>query len=249
MIRLIILIVPLILAVLLQYLMCLLYYIVKRFNEEKADRLAFSTIKVVSILACFFAGVRLDKKGMENLDKEGPVLYVSNHRSIFDILIFFTLIKKPAGFIGKKELEKVPILSRWMKISHCLFLDRENVREGLKTILKGVEELKAGRSMFIFPEGTRNKDKDLSSLLEFHGGSFKLAERAQVPIVPLVFYNTSAIFEDHKPFLKSQEVKVSVLEPVHLDELSKDQKKFLSQYVQGLMQEELNSLCSSSVKK
>ena len=82
-----------------------------------------------------------------------PVLYVGNHRSFFDILLTYSRCKRLTGYIAKKEMEKVPLLSIWMRFVYCLFLDRENPKEGLKTILKAIEYIKKGISICIFPEG------------------------------------------------------------------------------------------------
>ena len=185
----------------------------------------------------FLAGGDETVIGLEKVPTDRPVLFVGNHRSIFDIVIFLALHKKPAAFVSKVENKKVPILGKWMDLIHCLYLDRDNIREGLKTILKGIEVLKGGLSVMIFPEGTRNKDEDISTLLEFHGGSFKLAEKSGVPIVPVVLCNTADIFENHLPWVKAVTIKATVMEPIRIESLEPEQKKFLGPYVQGLMQE------------
>ena len=82
------------------------------------------------------------------------------------------------GFFAKKEMEKVPLLSTWMKRLHCLFLDRNDLKQGLKTILTAIEKVKSGISICIFPEGTRNKNEDELDMLPFHEGSFKIAAKA-----------------------------------------------------------------------
>lgn len=78
---------------------------------------------------------------------------MGNHRSYFDILIGYTQVVGLCGFVAKKELEKVPLLSLWMKMLYCLFLDRENLKEGLKTILLGIDYIKKGVSHLDFPRG------------------------------------------------------------------------------------------------
>lgn len=109
-------------------------------------------------------------------------------------------MKPRTGFVAKKEIEKVPLLNIWMRYLYCLFLDRKNMKEGLKTILTGIDYLKAGTSIVIFPEGTRNKSID--GVLPFHAGSFKLAEKSGCRIIPMVQNNTAAALEDHLPFFK-----------------------------------------------
>ena len=116
-----------------------------------------------------------------------------------------------------------------MRNLHCLFLDRENIRQGMETILKGIEKLKSGISIFIFPEGTRNKVND--SFLPFHGGSFKLAEKSGCPIIPVSLNNTADIFEDHFPKIKKAHVIIEYGKPIVIKELPPENKKNLAVYV------------------
>jgi len=221
----------------------LVILLTKKRDPKKAAHKSWAFCRRVGKAVMWTTGVKPTIYGRENLNAEWPVVYIGNHRSIFDIVLLYVLSTDTTGFVAKKELEKVPVLAWWMKEAHSLFLDRENLREGLKTILQGVEYVNSGESMGIFPEGTRNKEKDLSAMLEFHAGSFKLATKAGVPIVPIVFYNTADIFEDHKPWLKKARVIIRIGEPIRQEDLTADQKKFLSDHVRGIMQEMLN-LCA-----
>ena len=108
-------------------------------------------------------------------------------------------IVKLAFGVSKKEIAKVPGLRIWMKFINCVFLDRENPREGIKAILKGIENIKSGISMFISPEGTRNSGE---GLLEFKPGSLKMAEKTGCPIVPVAITNADKVFEDHLPWIQ-----------------------------------------------
>ena len=112
------------------------------------------------------------------------MLYIGNHRSYFDILLTYVRCPDLTGYVAKAEMEKIPLLSNWMRYLHCLFLDRKDIKKGLKTILTGVKKMKSGISICIFPEGTRNRSESELDLLPFHEGSFKLATRSGCPIVP-----------------------------------------------------------------
>ena len=138
------------------------------------------------------------------------------------------------GFVSKIEIKKVPILAQWMVNMNCLFLDRSSPKEGLKMIHDGVEKLQNGISIFIFPEGTRAKSDD--TMAEFKGGSLKMAEKANVPIVPVAINNTSAIFENQFPFIKKAHVIIEYCEPIMTDNLSKEDKKFLAERVHDIVQ-------------
>ena len=199
--------------------------IVGRFNKNLKDRMSFAIVIWALSVMKFLSGAKVTVKGLENIPEDTAVLYVSNHRSYFDIVIGYTLVRPLCGFVSKKEIKKVPVLSGWMKRMHCLFLDRSDIREGMKMVLAGVDNLKNGISIFICPEGTRGKTDD--SLKEFKEGSFKMAEKAKVPIVPVAFNNTSAIFEDHFPFIKKAKVIVEFGKPIYIENLDKEQKKHL----------------------
>ena len=176
------------------------------------------------------SGAKITVKGIENVPLDQPVLFVSNHRSYFDILVTYVSSPIPLGFVAKKEMEKIPGLATWMRNIRCLFLDRENIKEGLKTILQGVEQLKSGYSIFICPEGTRNQGDEL---LPFKEGSTKMAEKAKVPIVPIALTNTDALFERNSFFsIKPAHVTIEFGKPIVIEELEKDQKKFLGEYLQ-----------------
>ncbi len=181
------------------------------------------------------AGVKLIVKGQENIPTDTAVLYVGNHRSYFDIVLTLSLFPRVTGYVAKKEMDRVPILRLWMRNIHCLFLDRENIKEGLKTILKGVDEVKNGHSLCIFPEGTRNKVND--TFLPFHEGSFKIAEKGKVPIIPMTIVNSAGIFEDHLPKVKKGAVVIDFGEPIYLEKLDKQVRKSLATHVGNMISE------------
>ena len=128
-----------------------------------------------------YAGVRVRFVGLEKLP-EGPFLFVSNHRSMFDPLVVMGyLSEKNISFVSKPSNLLIPLVGRAARHAGFLAIDRENNREALKTILMAADYLKRGVcNIGIYPEGTRCKQKEL---LPFHAGSFKIAQRAGVPVV------------------------------------------------------------------
>lgn len=88
------------------------------------------------------SGCKVNVIGKENIPQDGPVLFVGNHRSYFDILIYHEAIGKPLGFLAKKEMEKIPLLPLYMRDIGCLFLDREDIKQGLSVIKQGTEYMK-----------------------------------------------------------------------------------------------------------
>ena len=176
------------------------------------------------------ADVTVEVRGYENIPQDRPVLYVGNHRSYFDILVGYTTVPGRMGFVAKKETAKIPLLSKWMLNVNCLFLDRNNIKEGLKTILAGIEKVRRGVSVWIFPEGTRNKNEQLSDLLPFKEGSLKIAEKSGCPVVPVAIKGTAEVFEKHIPFICPSHVVIEFGEPFIVKELDPENRKFVGAY-------------------
>lgn len=185
------------------------------------------------------AGVHVTVKGLENVPTDRAVLYVGNHRSYFDILVGYTTVPTLLGFVAKKEMERYPLLSNWMHNVNCLFLDRENLKEGLKTILTGIEKVKQGISIWIFPEGTRNRNEDILELLPFKEGSLKIAEKSGCPIIPVAMTGTAEVFEKQFPRMKSSNVTIEFGTPIIIRDLEPEQKKHAGAYTQSIIKDML----------
>lgn len=179
-----------------------------------------------------YVGAKVNVVGRENIPKE-TCLYVANHQGFFDIPITVYSLDKTVGFIAKKELLKFRILTYWMQQIHCIFMDRSNVRESIKAINEGIDALKNGHSLVIFPEGTRSKGPRIG---EFKKGSLKLALKSGVPIVPVAIDGSYKLREgNEKNRIKSAEVKVTICKPIYLNELSKEEQTNLSETVRDII--------------
>lgn len=198
------------------------------------DKICLRTVQWAFRCCLQMAGTEVTVLGRENIPSDHSVLFVANHRSYFDILLIYTHVLRTTGFVAKKEMQKAPLLVNWMANIHCLFIDRKDVKQGMKTILNGIEEIKAGVSICIFPEGTRSREKD--AFLPFHNGSFKMAEKSGCPIIPICLNNTSAIWEDHMPFMKRTHVVIEFGAPIYPQELSKEEKKRIGSLVQEVIE-------------
>ena len=134
--------------------------------------------------------IRVHAEGLERIDRTKPFLLVANHRSVIDPFLPLTLMKgTEIVYICKPEILNMPVFGRYAHIMGFPFIDRENNRQALKTILRAVDILKDEQTAVgIFPEGTRNKTD--APLLPLHPGSFSIAKRAGVPIVVAVTRNT-----------------------------------------------------------
>lgn len=208
----------------------LILLLVKRFRPDISSGIAQTMVRITFKLLLFFSGARVEVRGRENIPNDSGVLFVSNHRSYFDILAGYGYTYKKIGFVAKYEMINVPLLRQWMDLINCLFLNREDIKQGLKTILLGVEKVKSGVSIWICPEGTRNLNADVTDVKEFKEGSLKIAEKGKVPIVPVAIYGTYEIWEKHLPFIRSSKVIMEYGEPIIISELSDEEKKKLGAY-------------------
>lgn len=177
-----------------------------------------------------FVGVQRIVIGAENLPDK-TALFVSNHRSYFDILTTHVVLNRPVGYIAKSEMKNIPFLAQWMKNIGCLFLNRKNTKEALKTILDGVNLLKNNYvNLYIFPEGTRGHKDEVAP---FKKGSFKMAEKANVPIVPIGIIGTDKLFENNGWFRKVRggKVYIAIGEPIYYSQFEADGRKHIDEYV------------------
>ena len=205
-----------------------LEWIYHKINPEKADYQQLRMVQAAFRLMLKMTGARIQVIGEENVPKDRAVLYVGNHKSYFDILLTYSRVPRLTGYVAKKEMESFPLFSMWITRLHCLFLDRKDIKQGLKTILTGIDLIKNGISVCIFPEGTRNKSND--RLLPFKEGSLKMAEKTGCPIIPFAITNSSKLFEDHMPFVRPCDIIIEYGKPIYPAELPKEEKKFLGAY-------------------
>ena len=213
-------------------------WIIGHFNKEASDYQCLRMVQWAFKKILAISGVEVTVIG-EELVPDEPVLFIGNHRSYFDILLTYSRCKRLTGYVAKKEMLKYPLLRDWMKRLYCLFLDRENPREGLKTILQAIDYMKKGISICIFPEGTRNSGEE-GSMLPFHNGSFKIAEKSGCPVVPISMNNTAEMFENHLPRIKKTPVIIEYGKPFYISDLDKETKKHIGEYCQNIIQETIN---------
>lgn len=217
-------------------------WIISKFNKAHADMVQLRIVQWGLKCVAFISGVKLTVIGEENVPRDEPVLYIGNHRSFFDVVVTYARCPGLTGYIAKDGVNKVPIFRIWMKRLHCIFLKRDDMKEGLKVILKAIEYVKSGISICIFPEGTRNKDSDNpTSLLPFKEGSFKIASKTGCKIVPMALIGTADILENHFPWIHSTDIKLIYGEPIDVSALDKDQQKHVGAYCQTVVEELIRS--------
>ncbi len=186
----------------------------------------------------FLAGTKIEVRGAENIPDQ-PALFVGNHRSYFDIIILQTLSKTPMAFVAKKEFRSYPLLPAYMDDIGCVFLDRENIRQSLKTISEGTERMKKGLSLGLFPEGTRNHT---DTLLPFRAGGYRMADKAECPLVVMALTNFGRIFEENKfHFIRRRHVIIEFDKPVYPHQMEKQDQRDFYENIPARIQEMLDT--------
>jgi len=176
-------------------------------------------------------GSRVNVVGLENIP-DGAVLFVANHQSNYDIPVFMSYIRKPKGFVAKIETKKVPLLHYWMEFMDCIFIDRNDLRQQAKTIIECIKQLQNGHSMVLFPEGTRSKG---GSVGEFKAGSFKLATKSKVPIVPVTVDGTYKIMEANGGRIKPADITITIHPAIPTAELAREEETLLPDKVKEII--------------
>ena len=237
MIRFIIIVLIVLLYLILGIPVLLIEWVIGKINRRARYYSSLRLVQAAFKLIMFATGVKLTVIGEENVPKDRAVLYVGNHRSYFDVVMTYARCPRLTGYIAKIEMLRYPLLRDWMKALYCLFLDRDDIRAGLKTILQGIEYIKNGISICIFPEGTRNRS---DTMMPFKEGSMKMAEKTGCPIIPMAITNSAEIFENHIPFIRRCHVILEYGTPIMPDELTREEKKRLGAYTQQKIQEMLD---------
>lgn len=202
---------------------------------EERDQIIHDMPKRWSRTIMKITGSKIEVVGQEHIPS-GPVVLISNHEGDFDVPTLLGFIDKPFGFISKIEVKKFPIIASWMEVINCVFLDRKDRRQAIRSIREGTDILRQGHSLVIFPEGTRSKGGKMN---EFKSGSFRLATDAEVPIIPVCIKGTSNVFEKNGRLIKPAQIKVTVCRPIEASVYKNMNAKELAVKIQDIIRKEL----------
>lgn len=211
-------------------------YLEHKGKDKERTEAIFKITSFWAKYVMWLSGAKVKVFGEENIPKDEAVLFVGNHQSNFDIPLIISSIKVPKGFIAKKELEKWPGISMWMKYIRCVFMDRSNIRKSAEAIVQGIQTLKSGYSMVIFPEGTRSKGKPVA---EFKAGSFKLALKSKVKIIPFTINGSYKLLEANGGKIKACPVEIYIHKPIDTTKLSKEEISELHTTVRNIVVSDL----------
>lgn len=201
----------------------------KSFNEQ------FEGARILSRIVLRVAHVRPTILISHPLDKNGTYLFIGNHQSSLDPFLLVDAIEVPVSAVAKEELNKIPVIGSWFRLLQGIGFDRSSIKDGVRMIKDVTQTLKNGRSMIIFPEGTRSNS---NQLLEFKAGALKAAYNAQVPIVPFVFVNSQTILDAGK----KAPVYIKFLDPIPYEVYQNETTSALSQRLHKMIQDEIDAI-------
>lgn len=219
------------------------YILLKK--PEQVHQIAFLWGKAI----VKFSKIEIEVFDREKIYRNGPVIFVSNHQSLFDILIFYSFLDVSFRWMAKKSLFKLPIVGPAMKAAEYIPVEREDRKKAMQSLFEAAEQIRSGKSVIIFPEGTRGKID--GNMLPFKKGSFILAKKANVVIQPIAIWGSQYIIpvERDKFFQRIYPGKVwaKVCNPIFpeeyknlsVDELSEHLRKVLEENIAFLKQKEV----------
>ena len=172
-------------------------------------------------------------KGLEKVPTDTRFLLVCNHQHLSDVGVLLSCLKKSKlAFISKKENRNMPVVGKMMHRTSCQPLDRDDDRQALRVILKCIQMIKDDEvSVAVFPEGTRSKDGKVHA---FRNGAFKIAQKANVPIVVCTINGTDRLFRNLKK-LKPTHIDLHLVDVIQPEELKGKTTAEIGQRVYEMM--------------
>lgn len=134
--------------------------------------------------------VHVEVEGLGNVSKTQSVIYASNHESSFDILIMFKIMPVPLFFLAKSELKKIPLFGWFIHAVGMVFIDRRNHESAMESLIKAGKEIRKGKNIISFPEGTRPRDGKMTF---FKRGTFVLALENNISVVPVAIIGSREV--------------------------------------------------------
>lgn len=171
------------------------------------------------------AGVKLVVRHGERLCPGRGQILVANHQSWFDIFALGTALRHKFSFVGKKELNRIPMVgAAWQKVGN-IAIDRSDQRAAIDSLKRVDELLEEGRTIIMFPEGTRSPTGELG---RFKKGAFVIAIKSQVPVVPVAIQGTRSIMKKGSWVISRGTATVSVGNPISTEGLATRDRNALS---------------------
>ncbi|HSF18627.1 MAG TPA: lysophospholipid acyltransferase family protein [Vicinamibacteria bacterium] len=183
-------------------------------------------------------GVRVEVKGLENLRPGTTYLFASNHQSLFDTPIVFAHLPISFRILYKKSLNRMPFLGWHLFISGHIGVERENAKKARASLEHAARRIRGGTSVVVFPEGTRSFD---GVLRPFKKGSFRLALRAGIPVVPITIADSYLVMKRSEVTVHPRRIGLTIDRPIPLDNLDEGQADVLAERVRAVVSRNLEA--------
>jgi 1-acyl-sn-glycerol-3-phosphate acyltransferase len=170
------------------------------FTYEKSYRYAFYITKIWGKVLTAFMLIKIKTEGAEKLDPSQSYVIISNHQSATDIPLCMSVCPLPFSFLAKIEADKIPVVGYLARNMH-IYVDRKSEESRQESFLRMKKHLLSGKSIHIYPEGSRNKSAEL--LTKFYDGAFKLAIETQKPLAILTLINAEKTINPREAFRAS----------------------------------------------
>lgn len=206
-----------------------------RHPERYPEETMYRYIQMIVHRAIKSGNIDLTVTGQENIPQDRSFMLYGNHQGLFDPLAVIATCDIPIGVVMKKELYHIPFLHQVALCTKSFSMDREDLRQSLTVIRNVIEELKAGRSYLLFPEGTRSKMEN--EMLPFHSGSFRCAAKSHCPIVPIAFVDCFKVLD--RKGSKPVSVQIHYLPPIPYEEYRDLSTTELADLVQARIREKI----------
>ncbi|MGH7567810.1 MAG: lysophospholipid acyltransferase family protein [Gemmatimonadales bacterium] len=167
------------------------------------------------------AGTPVEVRGLERIPLDGPVVYASNHSSMFDIWALSLMLPGSTRMVAKQELARIPVFGRAMLAAGHVSIDRFNKARAFEAYDRAARTIRGGISALVFPEGTRSRTGEL---LPFKNAPFGLAIAARVPLVPVYVHNTFEILPKGRWRLRRLPIRIRVGEPIPTEGMTLDDR-------------------------
>jgi 1-acyl-sn-glycerol-3-phosphate acyltransferase len=179
---------------------------------DKSGRLVQRVAYLWGRSLLWVCGINCTVKGLELLTPGQPYVFAANHQSQFDIMVLFTTLPGEFVYLAKKPLFKIPVFGQAIARMGCIPVDRTNLQSAIKSLNRAAQLVRSGRSVTVFPEGTRSAT---GHLLPFKKGSFVMATQSGQPIVPVSISGTRFIQPRGFIRVKPGPVKVVIGPPIY----------------------------------
>lgn len=204
-------------------------------------------IRLWSRLWLIPAGCHLEVRGREHVDPSQSYIVVANHLSNFDIMACFLAVPVPIRYLAKKELFRVPILAPAMRAVGIVEVDREAHAAVHDQVNRQAKELIAsGRSVIIYPEGTRSRSGELQ---RFKKGAFTMAVSTGLPILPVTLQGTWEAWRPDRPLIFGGTIRVVIDPPIPTGGLTHADTNALRDRVHDLIERRYTELRAEAARQ